>query len=214
MEKNVEEKRIEKSVQPSVSNIKLFNRWETNVKVNDPGLESYISLAPKILPKSRGRMRQQFHKSQMNIVERLITHLMVPGHRGKKHLLTSGRAGGKWLTAYSLVKQAFEIIEQRMKRNPVEVFVQALENSAWREEITSFQVGGIIVRKAVVTSPQRRVDAALRLMAQGSYQKAFGNKGYAQCLAEEIIAAYNGDAQNSNALREKERIEREAGGAR
>lgn len=206
--KNVEIKNV------PATNIKLFNRWDMNVKVNDSSLEKYISLEPKILPKSFGRMRQQFHKSYMNIVERLIMHLMVPGHRGKKHLLTSGRTGGKWQTAYALVKQAFEIVEQKTKKNPIEVFVRALENSAWREEITSFQVGGIMVRKAVITSPQRRVDAALRLMAQGSYQKAFGNKGFAQCLAEEIIAAYNYDMQNSLAIREKERIEREAAGAR
>lgn len=84
-----------------------------------------------------------------------------------------------------------------------------------REEITSFQVGGIIVRKAVITSPQRRIDLALRLITQGSYQRAFNNpKRMADALADEIFAAYNYDSQNSHAIKEKERIEREAGGAR
>ncbi len=56
---------------------------------------------------------------------------------------------------------------------------------------------------------------ALRTMVQGSYQKAHSNpKGFAAVLADELIAAGNGDSQNSYGVREKERVEREAGGAR
>lgn len=195
--------------------IKIFDKWSSNIEVNDPGLKRYITLEPKLVPKSRGKYRAPFHKSKMHIVERLICKIMVPGHRGKKHFLTSGHCCGKWYKAYKLVKEAFEIIEKVTKKNPVEVLVRAIENAALREELTSFQVGGIIVRKAVVTSPQRRIDLALRLMAQGAYHKAHRNpKGFARCLAEEILAAYRGDTQNSYALREKERIEREAAGAR
>ncbi len=195
--------------------MKLFGKWDTNVEVKDPGLVRYITLTPYLVPKSRGRMREPFYKSKMHIVERLITKIMVPGHRGRKHYLTSRHCTGQWYKAYKIVKEAFDFIEKTTKKNPVEVFVRAIENAAMREELTSFQVGGIIVRKAVVTSPQRRIDVALRLMVQGSYQKAHGKpKSFARALAEEIIAAYNGDIQNSYALREKERIEREAAGAR
>ncbi|MBI4018339.1 MAG: 30S ribosomal protein S7, partial [Candidatus Aenigmarchaeota archaeon] len=64
------------------------------------------------------------------------------------------------------------------------------------------------------TAPQRRVDKTLRYFAQGAYRKSFhSKKGLAQALAEEILAAYHG-SQDSTALREKERIEREASGAR
>ena len=81
--------------------------------------------------------------------------------------------------------------------------------------MTSFQVGGIIVRKAVITSPQRRIDLALRLISQASYQKAFkGSKKMSAALADELFAAYNYDPQNSVAIKEKERMEREASGAR
>lgn len=196
--------------------MKVFGKWSSDgIEVSDPGLKRYITLDPMLVPKSRGRYRAPFHKSKMHIVERLIAKIMVPGHRGKKHLLTSGHCCGQWYKAYKLVKEAFEILEKVTKKNPIEVFVRALENAALREELTSFQVGGIIVRKAVITSPQRRIDIALRLMVQGAYHKAHRNpKGFARCLAEEILAAYHGDAQNSYALREKERIEREAAGAR
>lgn len=197
--------------------VKLFNKWSTQgISVNDPGLKNYINLKPFIIPKSYGRhASKQFHKSQLNIVERLMNHLYVPGHKGKRHRLTSGGCAGKSNTSLNLIKETFKILEEMTKKNPVEVLVRAIENAALREEITSFQVGGIIVRKAVITAPQRRVDVALRLIVQGSFQKASKNpKGMAQCLADEIIATYSYDAQNSNAIKEKERIEREAAGAR
>jgi small subunit ribosomal protein S7 len=197
--------------------IKLFNKWETEgITVIDPGLKNYINLKPVIVPRTFGRTaKKQFHKSQMNIVERLANHLYVSGHRGKKHLITSGRNVGKTFKIWKVIEEAFKILEEKTKKNPVEVFVKALENAALREEITSFQVGGIIVRKAVMTAPQRRVDLALRLIVQGSFQKATNNtKRMADTLADELYAAYNYDPQNSHAIREKERIEREAAGAR
>ncbi len=197
--------------------MKLFDKWEvSNIEVNDSGLRNYINLKPVIIPKTFGRLTgKQFHKSQMNIVERLANHLFVAGHRGKKHFITSGRNVGKTFKIWQIIKDTFEILENRAKKNPIEVFVRAIENAALREEITSFQVGGIIVRKAVITSPQRRVDIALRLICQGAYQKSFAKpKKMAECLADEIFAAFNNDSQNSYSVKEKERKEREAGGAR
>ena len=197
--------------------IKLFDKWSLeNISVSDPGLKNYISLKPLIVPRSFGRQaKNQFHKSQMNIVERLMNHFFVSGHRGKKHLISSGSNVGKTSKAYKTLEGAFKIIEQKTNKNPVEILVKGLENAALREEITSFQVGGIIVRKAVITAPQRRIDLALRLIVQGSNQKSFNKKKtMSEALADEILACYNYDSQNSHAIREKERIEREAGGAR
>ncbi len=197
--------------------MKLFNRWDTNIEVKDPGLKNYINLKAVLVPRSYGRhAQQQFHKtSQLHIIERLMNHLFGPGHRGKKHLISSGRCAGKSTKAWTITKDLLEELEKRTKKNPIEILVRAIENAALREEITSFQVGGIIMRKAVITSPQRRVDIALRLITQASYQKAFGSSmTMAQALADEIMAAYNNDPQKSRAIKEKERIEREAAGAR
>ena len=199
-----------------MAEIKLFDKWDTNVVVQDPGLVKYINTKPIIVPKSFGRFTgKQFHKSQMHIVERLMNHLFVAGHKGKKHRITSGMNVGKTFSVMDIVNETFSILEKKAQKNPLEVFVRAVENSAIREEVTSFQVGGIIVRKAVITSPQRRVDLALRLIAQASYQKAFkGSKKMSEALADELFAAYNYDPQNSVAIKEKERMEREASGAR
>jgi len=197
--------------------MKIFDRWEIeSVKVNDPGLEKYINLQPVMAPKSEGiHSKKQFHKSKMNIVERLMNKLMVPGHRGRKHVISSGRCGGKKIIVYKIVKACFERIEKETKKNPVEVLVRGIENSALREEITAYQVGGMMVRRAVVTSPQRRVDLALTNIAQAAYRKCFGKKqNIVDTLTAEIVGAYNNDAGKSEAVKEKERIEREAEGAR
>lgn len=197
--------------------IKIFNKWDVSgLVVNDPGLRNYITIAPSLFPKSSGRLsKHQFYKSRMNIIERLITKMMVPGHKSKKHFLTSGRVVGRYITTYNIVRKAFDKISDKMQKNPVEVLVRAIENAAVREEIAGYQVGGIIVRRAVITSPQRRVDAALRVIAQATYKKAFGKKlSMVDALTDEIIATYKNDNQKSDAIKEKERVEKEAEGAR
>lgn len=197
--------------------LKLFDKWSVaNVEVNDLGLERYIGLTPSTVPKTGGRYSSSPHgKAKMSIIERLITKLMVPGHRGKKHVISSGRATGKYVTHYNTVIETFEIIEKKTGKNPIEVLVRAVENAALREEIAAHQMGGIMVRKAVVTSPQRRIDLALRAITQASYRRSFGKKeSMSNALANELIAASENDSSKSEAVKEKERIEREAEGAR
>src|SRR3989344_8964618 len=100
--------------------VKLFNRWGVEgITVQDAGIADYITLEPKIVPKTGARYAgQRFHKSRTFIVERLINKIMVPGHKGKKHWRTSGRCAGKKLYAYKSVEKAFEIIELKLKKNP------------------------------------------------------------------------------------------------
>ncbi|HLC39414.1 MAG TPA: 30S ribosomal protein S7 [archaeon] len=197
--------------------IKIFGKWDTDgISVNDVGLRKYINLSPIYLPRSGGRhAKKQFHKSKMNIVERLLNKLQVPGHRSKKHIITSGRATGKTQLHYKIVKTVFERIEKETKKNPIDVFVKAVEHAALREEVTQYQVGGIMVRRAVITSPQRRVDIALSNVVQASYRKSFAKKEtMIDTLTSEILGAYANDPNKSEAIKEKDRIEREAEGAR
>ncbi len=199
-----------------MSEIKLFNRWETEqIQVVDPGLKRYINLRPIIIPKTHGRnVGTQFWKSKYHIVERLINKMMIPGHKGKKHKISSAHCTGKGLTTYKIVEEAFKIIETKLKKNPVEVFVKALENASPREEITTIEYGGARYPKAVECAPQRRIDYALRLMTQGAYAKAFGKKFAIQnALADEIMKAYNED-QSSNAIGKKLELERQSDASR
>jgi len=200
-----------------MSEIKLFDRWSfQGIEVKDPGLKSYINLTPILVPKTGGRhAKKQFYKSNLNIVERFINKLMVPGHRGKKHLISSGRCTGQTFKISNIVEEFLEELEKRVGINPIQVLVTAIENAALREEISSYQLGGIMVRKAVVTSPQRRIDIALSNISQAAYRKCFGKKiSIVNALAEEVLGAYNNDPSKSEAIKERERIEREAEGAR
>ena len=199
-----------------MSEIKLFNIWSTEgIAVEDPGLKPYVNLDPVIVPRTLGRYAtRRFHKSKSNIVERLINKLMVPGHKGKKHLLTSRRTTGKGVKAYNTIIKTFETIEKETKVNPIKVFVKALENAAPREEITTIEYGGARYPQAVECAPQRRIDVALRQMVQGAFQKAFDDKKtFERALADEIINAYN-LSQNSQAISKKLELERQSDSSR
>jgi len=196
--------------------IKAFNRWTTEgIKVEDPGLKDYINLNPKIMPKTGARYAgARFHKSDIFIVERLINKLMVSGHKGKKHFISSGRNTGKALSAYSIVEDSFKAIEKRINKNPIEVFVKAIENAAPREEIITIEYGGARYPKAVEVSPQRRIDIALRHMTQGVSHKSFDSKSSAvRNLVNEILNAYS-LSPNSNAVTKKFQTERQADSSR
>ncbi len=196
--------------------MKLFNAWELQgITLTDLSLKSMINLHPQYVAKSQGRnASRRFYRNKNSIVERIITHLMGPGHRGKKHLRSSGHCGGKYLTASKIVIETLRLIEKKMNANPVQILVTALENAAPREEITTVEYGGARYPQAVDCSPQRRIDLAIRLMVQGSYQRSFGKKvKMHEALAEEIMAAFNSD-QKSAAIAKKLEMERMADAAR
>lgn len=199
-----------------MSDIKVFNRWEIEgIKVEDPGLQPYVSLQSRVVPKTGARYAgSKFHKSKTFIVERLINKLMVPGHKSKKHFKTSYHITGKAETAYDTVEEAFRQIEKTIKENPIKVFVKALENAAQREEIITIEYGGARYPKAVECSPQRRVDLVLRHMTQGAYHRTFNTKkSIVSSLAEEIISAYRLSSA-SNAIAKKLEVERQADSSR
>ena len=196
--------------------ILLFNRWSSEeVQVTDGGLKNQINLRPVVVPRSSGKYGTvSFHKNDMHIVERFINRLGVSGHKGKKHKRTSGRMVGQNPTLYSSVRKAFEIIEKKTNKNPIQVLVKAIENSALFEEVAAYRVGGTMARKSVITAPQRRLDVALRLLTQGIYNSSFKSPlGLPDVIAIELIAAANNDAK-SHGVRERTRLEKEAEGAR
>ena len=188
-----------------MSDIKLFNKWPTeNIQINDLGLTQYISLRPIIIPHSSGRAAsQRFKKAELNIVERFINKLM-----------RKGRNTGKKIMVMNAVKAAFEIIETKTNKNPIQVLVDAIQNAAPREETTRVTFGGIAQHQSVDIAPLRRVDLALRYLAQAIYATSFNNiKSFPEIIADELIAAANNDTK-SGAIRKKQELERIALSAR
>jgi len=194
---------------------KAFGKWDTSeVEVKDDGLKRYMNLKPMLLPHTDGRhFHRSFGKSEISIIERLINKVMVTGHEGKTHKRTSGRNTGKKQKAYKIVKEAFEIIHKKTKKNPVQVLVDAVSNASPREDTTRIRYGGIAYHQSVDVSPQRRLDFALRLITVGAANSAFKTKkSIANCLADELIAAANYDTKAYSIAKkeEKERISKAA----
>lgn len=198
---------------------KYFDRWSVEgVEVKDPGLRRYIRLEPSYVLHSGGRQaHKQFGKAEVPIVERLINKVMRSGPGAGKlggRVIRGGKGCGKKQLAYNAVKRAFEIIERKEKKNPVQVLIDAIQNSAPREETTRISYGGITYHVAVDTASQRRLDIALKNLAGGAYSASFrSKKSIGEALAEELILASRGDVR-SFAVKRKEEIERIAKGAR
>ena len=185
--------------------IKLFGKWSfKDVQVRDLGLQRYVSLKPIVVPHSMGRHEhKRFRKANINIVERLVNNLMRPG-----------KNAGKKAKATSIVKQAFEIINARTGKNPIDALVKAVENSAPCEDTTRISYGGIVYHLSVDVAPQRRIDLALRNICEGARQASINNpRSIEECLAEELILAANHDMK-SYAVSKRHEIERVAQASR
>jgi small subunit ribosomal protein S7 len=175
----------------------------SSVKIEDRGLEKYIKLDTKDLFIGAPHANKLFGKSKISIIERLINNLM-----------RTETYSGKKTKSYKVVKSAFEIIEKKTKANPLQAFVDALQNAAPKEETTRLRFGGISVPKAVDIAPQRRLDAALRNICQGALNASHKNKrSIGSCLADEIIKASKNDPA-SFSIAKKNDIERIARSAR
>jgi len=187
------------------SKVLLFGKYDmSEVTVSDGGLAKYIDLTPTNVPHTGGKHSGRwFGKSKLSIVERLINNVM----RTEKYT-------GKKLKSYKAVSDAFDIVAQKTKKNPIQILVDSLENAAPREEVTRLQFGGISVPKAVDVSPQRRLDIALRNISRGVVAASAKNKkAIHECIADELILAAKGD-MTSFAVAKKEEIERVAQSAR
>jgi len=82
---------------------------------------------------------------------------------------------------------AFDIIEQRTRRNPLEVFNQAVDNATPALEVRSRRVGGATYQIPVEVRPQRRSSLAIRWLIQSA--QARKGKPMAERLADELTDA-------------------------
>jgi len=188
-------------------NLLLFRKWDiSNIEVKDPGLKNVISLKKGIMPLSFGRSAlKRFNKSEVNITERLINKL---SHFGKKYAKNTGRMGGKKVHAINTVKAAFDIIHLKTGKNPVEVLIRAVEYSAPNEDTTRIVYGGTVYHVSVDVAPLRRVDLALRFIAEGVRDASFSNpKAIEENLAEHLILAAAND-MNAPSVKKKNELER------
>ncbi len=185
--------------------IKLFQKWSfKDVTVKDIGLQRYLNLTPMVEPHSMGRHEhQRFRKSKVNIVERLINGMM----RG-------GKNAGKKAKATNFVKEAFEIINTKTGKNPIEVLVQAVENCAPCEDTTRVSYGGVVYHLSVDVAPQRRIDLAVRHITAGAKASSTNTpKSIQETIADELTLAAAKDIKSAGVAKRNE-IERVAQSSR
>jgi small subunit ribosomal protein S7 len=189
------------------------------VQIRDPSLKQVISLQSVALPHSFGRARKtRLGKMKVNVVERLVNKLMRGGTGEKtsgKIIRTQGQLQGKKLKVMRLVEESLDLIAEKSKKNPVQVFVTALENAAPREDVTRVTYGGVRYQVAVDISAPRRIDLALRNITLAAIMGTFNKpKSLSEGLADEIIHTANNDAQTSYAIKKRDEVERIAKSAR
>jgi len=197
----------------TAQNILLFRKWHlSEIEIKDIGLKTAISLKKTVMPMDFGRSAlRRFNKADVNIVERLVNKMM---HFGKKNAKNTGRMAGKKIHIYNIVKTAFEIINLQTTKNPVEILVRAIENSAPNEDTTRIVYGGTVYHVSVDVAPIRRVDLALRFMADGVKEATFSNpKPIEEYLAEHLILSANNDP-SSPSVKRKNELERIAQASR
>lgn len=199
---------------------KMFGKYPLEgIMIADKSLAQVITLKPISVPHSFARhKKKELGKMEVNIVERLVNKLMRGGTGSKtsgRIIRTHGRLQGKKLRVMKTVEDAFAIVEEKTKQNPVQVLVKSLENSAPNEEVTRVSHGGVSYQIAVDVAATRRLDLALRNITLAALMGSFNKKKpLSQSLADEITFAAAGDGQNSYSIKKRDETERIARSAR
>ncbi len=96
---------------------------------------------------------------------------------------------GKKSVAARLVYDAFDLIAERTKKNPLEVFEQALQNASPIMEVKPRRVGGATYQVPMEVPPHRRFALATRWIIAAA--RARSGKSFAEKLAAELMDAAN-----------------------
>ena len=207
------EETVEEAVEEVVEDIRpiagigtlIFGKWDASeITCKDPALAPYINLSTVGVPHTGGRHANAwFGKAKLSVVERYINKLM-----------RTGPYSGKKQGAMKAFESALDQIASKSNTNPLQTFVDAICNAAPMEEITRIKFGAVSQPKAVDSSPSRRLDVALRNLAQGAQQGTHKSKRtLTNCIINEINKAAVGDV-TSFAVSKKEELERIAASAR
>jgi small subunit ribosomal protein S7 len=85
---------------------------------------------------------------------------------------------------------SFDIIEERTKKPPIDVFEQAVKNVTPLLEVRPRRVGGATYQIPIQVRPERRMSLAIRWLLQSSRQRP--GKSMAEKLASELMDAAAG----------------------
>ncbi|TAK03315.1 30S ribosomal protein S7 [Patescibacteria group bacterium] len=112
---------------------------------------------------------------------------------------------GKKATAQAVVYEAFELIQEKSKQDPVDTLDKALKNAMPSLEVKSKRVGGANYQVPMPVRGERRYQLAYRWILAATNAKK--GRPMAQKLADELIAAAKGEG---DAVKKKMDVQRMA----
>lgn len=115
-------------------------------------------------------------KYHSELVSKFINGLMLDGKRSK---------------AEKIFYDAMDVIEGKLKKDPVEVFRKSMDNVAPLLEVRSRRVGGATYQVPVEVREKRRRSLAIRWLV--GYSRKRSEPTMAERLAGEFIAAFKGE---------------------
>lgn len=124
------------------------------------------------------------------VVTKLINNIMLDGKKG---------------VATKICYEAFDIVQEKTGREPLEVFREAIENLMPHLEVKARRVGGATYQVPMEVRPVRRQTLALRWLV--NYSRNRNERTMAQRLANEIVDATN---NAGSAYRRKEEMHKMA----
>lgn len=113
--------------------------------------------------------------------------------------------GGKKSVAQRIMYDALELVEERAKRSPIEIFELALRNVTPTVEVKPRRVGGSTYQVPVDVATERGVSLAMRWILQ--FSRTRSGRGMSQKLAAELMDAAN---NQGNSVKKKEETHRMA----
>ena len=123
------------------------------------------------------------------VVKREVVPDPKYGDRNVARLINKVMERGKKSVAQQIVYDAFAIVEEKMHRNPADVYEQALRNTMPILEVKPRRVGGATYQVPVEVRGDRRMTLAVRWILQAS--RARKGRPMAERLAAELVDAAN-----------------------
>ena len=113
--------------------------------------------------------------------------------------------GGKKGIAEKILYDAFDIIEEKSSKDPVEVFKKALNNTAPHVEVKSKRIGGATYQVPIEVPNRRQFYLAAHWIIDAAKNKS--GSPMSKRLAGELLSASNNEG---NAIKKKEDVHRMA----
>jgi len=98
---------------------------------------------------------------------------------------------GKKTTAQKIVYGAFDIIKEKTKKEPLEVFKQAVENASPLLEVKPKRIGGATYQVPMEVRQERKMFLALKWIIDGA--RAGKGKAMQEKLSQEIMSVANNE---------------------